>query len=158
MTAVLPPRFDWDAMMPPDTADESIYQRRIVAVNAMGKPRARVTQHGAYHTDKYTGWRAAFGLSFGALFVEGPPFAIRILVVRHIPKSWSKKKAAAHVGRWCVTTPDADNIVGAAMDALFGDDSAVVSVAAVKTWGPEAYMDVEIWRPQERPLFWEVTR
>jgi Holliday junction resolvase RusA-like endonuclease len=38
-------------------------------------------------------------------------------------------------GAWCVSKPDADNIAGAVMDALFEDDAAVVEVACRKVWG-----------------------
>ena len=52
---------------------------------------------------------------------------------------------AAMAGAWCVSKPDADNIVGAVMDALFEDDAAVVEVACRKVWGPSPELRIEIW-------------
>lgn len=139
-----PPRFEWDLLHPYDTADPTYYQRRIIPMDAMGKPRPRVTARGTYHTPKYSQWRMDFAREFGRLTVE-PPWVLRVAIVRRIPKSWSKKKRVAMVGTSCETTPDIDNAAGAIMDVLFDQDNAVVSFQAIKLWGDEAYMDVEVW-------------
>jgi Holliday junction resolvase RusA-like endonuclease len=131
-------------MSPYDAADAAYYQRYIVPMDAMGKPRPRVTSRGTYHTDRYTRWRAEFEHHFGPMTVE-PPWALRAVVVRRMPKSWSKKKRAEMDGTPCQTTPDADNAAGAIMDVLFGQDNSVVFLEVIKLWGEEAYMDVEVW-------------
>jgi len=44
-----------------------------------------------------------------------------------------------------VTRPDVDNIVAGVMDALFEEDSAVVSVSGMKVWGVAFGLKVEVW-------------
>jgi Holliday junction resolvase RusA-like endonuclease len=43
-----------------------------------------------------------------------------------------------------VSKPDADNIAGAVMDALFENDAAVVEVACRKVWGPSPELRIEV--------------
>ena len=56
--------------------------------------------------------------------------------------SWSKKKTAAHLGRYHTQKPDLDNIEKAILDGLnriaFRDDSQVAEVQKRKIWGPDA--------------------
>lgn len=74
--------------------------------------------------------------------IEGP---IHVSVVAQFApaKSWSKKRTAAALDGTSkpVSRPDIDNIAKAVTDAcnriLYADDSQIVSLAAVKRFGPE---------------------
>ena len=92
----------------------------------------------------YTLARDALRLMFGAVTVA-PPWSLHVTAVRAMPASWSKRKQAEMAGAWCMTKPDADNIAGAVMDALFEDDAAVVEVACRKVWGVAPELRIEIW-------------
>jgi Holliday junction resolvase RusA-like endonuclease len=112
---------------------------------AFGKARPRVTRTGhTYMPDEYTRQRDDLRRLFGAVDVA-PPWRVRVTVAREMPRSWSKKRRAASGGAWCSAKPDIDNIIGAVMDALFPDDAAVVAIEAVKRWGDEHGMTIEVW-------------
>ena len=70
-----------------------------------------------------------------------------------MPKSWSKKKKAAHVGKPCQSKPDLDNVLKGFMDALRTNDASVYAVSASKIWSeqPGVVLDVRVpsraWRP-----------
>ena len=70
--------------------------------------------------------------------IEGP-VGLTIMATFQPPASWSKKKAAAHLGRPHTQKPDLDNLGKALLDGLnriaFADDSQVSSVTMVKSWG-----------------------
>ena len=120
-------------------------QFAVIPLEPFGKARPRVTRTGhAYMPDSYTAARDALRLMFGAVTVA-PPWSLSVTAVRAMPASWSKRRRAAMAGAWCMTKPDADNIVGAVMDALFEDDAAVVSVTCRKVWGATAELRIEIW-------------
>ncbi len=74
--------------------------------------------------------------------------AVTILITRAIPKSTSKKSAAAMNGAYCASGADVDNVAGAIMDALFphtsGGDSRVVSLVVSKVWGVADNITVSI--------------
>lgn len=63
------------------------------------------------------------------------------------PVSWSRKKREAAIGKPHRTRPDADNILKAAGDALFPEDSGLHAVTASKYWDTaervEIYIDYE---------------
>lgn len=110
-------------------------QQATIPMQPFGKARPRVTRSGhAYMPDSYTTARDELRLHFGSVEVP-PPWIVSIVAVRPMPKSWSKAKRHEMDSRYCETKPDADNIAGAVMDALFADDAAVVSVTCVKRWG-----------------------
>ena len=120
-------------------------QFAVIPLEPFGKARPRVTRTGhAYMPDSYVAARDALRLMFGAVTVA-PPWALQVTAVRAMPASWSKRKRAAMAGAWCMSKPDADNIAGAVMDALFEDDAAVVAVACRKVWGPTPELRIEIW-------------
>lgn len=81
--------------------------------------------------------------------LEGP-LAVMIIAYRPIPKSFSKKKAAAaEAGEIYPTTkPDADNYLKGVKDALKGimwvDDSQVVDVYARKRYSSRPRIEVKI--------------
>ena len=54
-----------------------------------------------------------------------------------VPKSWSKKKKSANLGRPHKQRPDLDNLIKAVQDILMKEDSAVWYVTATKRWSEE---------------------
>ena len=125
-------------------------QAATVPVEPFGKARPRVTAKNTYMPRSYTKARDTLRLLFGPVVVP-PPWGVHITAVRKMPVSWSKRQRAAMDGQYCLTKPDADNIAGAVMDALFTDDAAVVSVACLKRWGAAGELRIEIQTLQEAP-------
>ena len=120
-------------------------QTAVIPLEPFGKARPRVTRTGhAYMPDSYTAARDALRLMFGAVTVD-PPWALHVTAVRAMPASWSKRRRGEMAGTWCASKPDADNIAGAVMDALFENDAAVVEVACRKVWGASPELRIEIW-------------
>lgn len=118
-------------------------QTAVIPLEPFGKARPRVTRGHTYMPDSYTAARDALRLMFGAVTVA-PPWSLHVTAVRAMPGSWSKRRRAEMAGAWCVSKPDADNIAGAVMDALFEDDAAVVSVTCCKVWGPTPELRIEV--------------
>ena len=118
-------------------------QSAVIPLEPFGKARPRVTRGNTYMPHEYVRARDALRLMFGPVTVE-PPWALQVTAVRAMPASWSKRKRAAMAGAWCMSKPDADNIAGAVMDALFEDDAAVVAVACRKVWGPSPELRIEV--------------
>lgn len=100
----------------------------------VGKGRPRFTRSGHIYTPKKTSayeetvrlcWKTQSGQGFSG----GVPLLASIMAYFPIPKSVSKKKAAAMTGTFHKSRPDADNVAKAILDALKGhvypDDSAV---------------------------------
>ena len=52
-----------------------------------------------------------------------------------VPKSWSKKKKSANLGRPHKQRPDLDNLIKAVQDILMKEDSTIWKITAVKRWG-----------------------
>ena len=119
-------------------------QAAVIPLEPFGKARPRVTAGHTYMPHSYTLARDALRLMFGAVTVE-PPWVLKVTAVRAMPASWSKRRRGEMAGAWCASKPDADNIVGAVMDALFEDDAAVVEVACRKVWGVAPELRIEIW-------------
>lgn len=119
-------------------------------MEAFGKARPRVTKNGTYMPSGYSQARKELQEKFGPVTVP-PPWVVRVTAVRRMPASWSKRKRLEMDGAWCLTKPDVDNVLGAVMDALFGDDAAVVSAGGEKQWGQDHLLVVEIWAAGERP-------
>ena len=92
-------------------------QSAVIPLEPFGKARPRVTRGNTYMPHEY---------------------------VRAMPASWPKRKRAEMSGAWCTSKPDADNIAGAVMDALFEDDAAVVEVACRKVWGTSPELRIEV--------------
>ncbi len=119
-------------------------QAAVIPLEPFGKARPRVTRGHTYMPDSYTAARDALRLMFGAVTVA-PPWSLEVTAVRAMPRSWSKRRRAEMAGAWCASKPDADNIAGAVMDALFEDDAAVVEVACRKVWGASGELRIEVW-------------
>ena len=119
------------------------HQSATIPLEPFGKARPRVTRGNTYMPDSYTKARAALRLLFGAVTVP-PPWELRVTAVRALPRSWSARRRAAMAGAWCASKPDADNIAGAVMDALFEDDAPVVAVTCRKVWGATGALEIEV--------------
>ena len=81
------------------------------------------------------------------------PNSFSVTFYMAMPKSWSKKKKAAHVGTPCQSKPDLDNVLKGFMDALRTNDASVYDVSASKFWSeqPGVVLAVRVpsraWRP-----------
>ena len=81
------------------------------------------------------------------------PNAFTVTFYMAMPKSWSKKKKAVHVGKPCQSKPDLDNVLKGFMDALRTDDASVYAVTASKFWSeqPGVVLAVRVpsraWQP-----------
>ncbi len=100
----------------------------------VGKGRPRFTQGGRPYTPEKTKTyeetvRQCWQTQSGQGFAGGVPLLASITAYFPIPKSASRKKAAAMEGTFHLSRPDADNVTKAVLDALNGwaypDDSAV---------------------------------
>jgi Holliday junction resolvase RusA-like endonuclease len=98
------------------------------------KKRPRVTRNGTYTPDKHL--YQQFRLLFGRV-PEAGMYDLKIYAVRKMPKSWNQKKRDRLRGTYATPKPDRDNVAGGVMDALFGDDSAVVDVRCSQIWGDD---------------------
>lgn len=119
------------------------YQSAVIPLEPFGKARPRVTRGNTYMPHEYIRARDNLRLLFGPVTVP-PPWSLSVTAVRAMPASWSKRRRGEMAGAWCVSKPDADNIVGAVMDALFEDDAAVVEVACRKVWGTSPELRIEV--------------
>lgn len=81
-------------------------------------------------------------------FPPGVPLTVLIEAEFPIPKSTSKKKAAALMGRWHTKKPDADNVAKAVLDALNGiaypDDAAISKLTVEKSYSDQPGVMVRI--------------
>ena len=118
-------------------------QFAVIPLEPFGKARPRVTRGNTYMPREYVAARDNLRLLFGAVTVA-PPWSLHVTAVRAMPASWSKRRRVEMAGTWCASKPDADNIAGAVMDALFQDDAAVVEVACRKVWGPSPELRIEV--------------
>ena len=100
----------------------------------VGKGRPRFTRTGHTYTPEKTAAyeenvRLCWKTQSGQGFAGGVALKASIIAYFPIPKSASKKKAAAMDGTFHTSRPDADNVAKAILDALNGylypDDSAV---------------------------------
>jgi Holliday junction resolvase RusA-like endonuclease len=121
---------------------------RIVYMKAFGKARPRVTRNGTYMPRAYTRKKASLRRQFGASVPDGLVH-LSVTAVRQLPKSWSNKKRERMDGRYTKAGPDTDNIAGAVMDALFPDDSRVVTIFCEKVWGQRHALVIEIAKAED---------
>lgn len=120
----------------------------------VGKARPRVTKSGHTYTPEKTKdyerlVRACYQSQVKRFsFPPGVPLTVKLQAEFPIPKSTSKKKAAALVGKWHTKKPDADNVAKAVLDALNGlaypDDSAVSKLTVEKTYSTSPCVLVQI--------------
>lgn len=119
---------------------------KCIFMPAFGKARPRVTKNGTFMPRDYEKKKKYLRWQFG----EVPPGLVHLSVtaVRRMPKDWSKAQKERRRGTYAKPKPDADNILGAIMDALFPDDTddddRVISVFCEKVWGDKHELVIEV--------------
>lgn len=119
----------------------------------LGKPRPRVTRHGAYTPRKFVDYEERIADEFRKQLpkpLEGA-VSLKLTVQRELPKSRPKKTASEPD----TFRPDLDNILKLVMDALNGvaylDDKQVTSAQAEKL--PRIRIDEEFVRIEVETLY-----
>ena len=131
--------------------------RLVIPGEAVPQLRPRFARHGnyvqAYDPAKCRDYKAYVRMLAAQQAPPKPiegPVAVRIVVCRNTPQSWSKVKiAAANAGRIRPTTkPDIDNVVKGLKDALKGliwvDDAQVVRLEAEKWYSDRPRAEIEV--------------
>lgn len=125
-----------------------------------GKQRARVCVRGnfarAYTPEKTASYENLINLSYIQALggIPSPywdkPVRIYIQAIYQIPKSFSKKRAAAALNGLVrpQVKPDIDNVIKVVCDALnkvaYKDDTQVVEISACKWYGTEPMLRIDI--------------
>ena len=132
----------------------SSYVGFSVPGEARGKARPRVTRGGAHtytpdpggFVERVTAHAVEAGLQARADYEGG--VEVSVLIGRAMPKGWSKKRKAEMEGEPSLVKPDANNVLGAVLDALnrvaFRDDAQVYWVRAQRAWAYEHIVHVGI--------------
>lgn len=115
---------------------------RRIQMAAFGKARPRVTRNGTFMPRDYEKKKKFLRWQFGS--VPSGLVHLSVTAVRKMPKSWSQAKRDRMRGLYAKPKPDADNILGGVMDALFDDDDRVVSVFCEKVWGDKHELVIEV--------------
>lgn len=74
--------------------------------------------------------------------VHVPESGAHITFNMPMPKSWSKKKRLATVGRAHQSRPDVDNLAKSLLDALYADDSTVWDLRITKRWAAVGSIEI----------------
>lgn len=104
-----------------------------VPMRAVGKARPRVTKRGTFMDAGYVAWKRELQMRVG--HAMPPVCRVSIVAQFKMPQSWSKIRRAASCDTPRNATPDADNVAGAIMDALWEDDSGVHIGKVDRVWG-----------------------
>ena len=119
----------------------------------LGKPRPRVTRHGAYTPRKFVDYEKRIADEFRKQLpkpLEGA-VSVKVTIQRRMPKSRPRKI----VSEPDMFRPDLDNIVKLVMDALNGvayfDDNQVTLIQAEKL--PRIRIDEEFVRIEVETLY-----
>ena len=75
--------------------------------------------------------------------INVPEMGTHITFVMPMPKSWSKKKKAEHLGEAHQQKPDVDNLTKALLDAIYEDDAHVWDIRTTKIWGEVGRIIIE---------------
>ena len=75
-----------------------------------------------------------------------PPSGLSVTFYFPIPKSWSKKKRAAHHGMLMQSRPDIDNVLKGFFDALVSEDKFIANITATKRWAdyPTGWIELSL--------------
>ena len=110
--------------------------------------RPRVTRWGTYYGKKYKNYKAAMKEltdKGDEKYLEGLIFADMTFFVP-MAKSWSKKRKAESLGRYCNNNADLDNYEKAILDSLTGvvfrDDCQIVTQVSRKIWSEKGSTEV----------------
>ena len=126
---------------------------KSVPIRAFGKARPRVTRNGTHMPTKYIAQRDELRWHCADMpDMANKRLILYVRVYRAMPQSWSEKKRDAERWTYNTTMPDIDNIVGAVMDALFDNDSAVVMIFGWKRWGDKDAIGIEIHQADDRDI------
>ncbi len=106
-------------------------------------PKPRMTRSDRWKTRPSTERYWAFKEEVRLKRVNVPEKGAHITFVMPVPKSWTKKKKAEHLGKPHQQKPDVDNLVKALLDAIYDDDAHVWDVRATKIWGEVGKIVVE---------------
>lgn len=93
---------------------------------------------------RYRAWKDKARASAGELPPVETIASVSWLAVFSPPKSWSKKRRAAAIGKLHRSKPDRDNLDKALLDALFPEDSGIAAGTLRKIWGVAERMEVVI--------------
>jgi Holliday junction resolvase RusA-like endonuclease len=92
--------------------------------------------------------RNSYRKESGYLFEKGQPISVSVSATFPIPKSLSKKKRAALIGKYHTKKCDTDNLLKSVLDALNGvaysDDSQISVLTGVKRYGADPRIVVQI--------------
>lgn len=119
-----------------------IYEFTIEGV-PIAKGRPRVCKNHTYTPQRTKDYESlvewSWCMKYGNLKPSDKPIKAYIKFYMPIPKSYSKKKIAALIGKPHTKKPDGDNLVKAILDSLnglaFDDDSQVYMHTAEKVYG-----------------------
>lgn len=127
---------------------EDTAQVTRVDMRAFAKERPRVGKGGGvYMRAEYKVLKARLAELHGPVTFTGL-LSLHVAVFLKVPRSWSRHEHAAHIGGYCTSGPDLDNIIGAIQDTLWPeDDRHIVVINGEKRWGEADYMLITI-----RPL------
>lgn len=122
-----------------------------------GRPRFSRASGRAYTPRETEIYEARVAMEFNAEYPDDvrtdKPVELWVTACHSIPKSWSKKKKAAAVGKPCTKKPDADNILKAICDGLNGlayrDDAQICEVHLTKIYGDAPFVRVTIAEAEE---------
>lgn len=124
----------------------------VIPGDPVGKGRPIFATRGKYHF-AYTPERTKIYEQkvkdcFGDNVLTSGPIAVKIEAIYKVPASASKKKKAELLKSYPVKKPDLDNVVKIVLDALntiaYKDDSQIVMISAVRKYGNEPQVIVEI--------------
>jgi Holliday junction resolvase RusA-like endonuclease len=131
----------------------------VIVIEMPGMPRAkdrpRFTKTGrVYSTSKTEGYEKAIGMIANLAMRGKSPFecavAARVIANIAIPDGWTmiQRRRAIEGVEMPISTPDLDNYLKAAFDALNGivyrDDAQIVEISARKQYADKASIRIEI--------------
>jgi Holliday junction resolvase RusA-like endonuclease len=121
------------------------------SIDPVPASRPRVTQWGTYYGKKYKGFKKTMEelvVSYRPTKVLEDLISADMTFFVPIPKSWSKKKKAAKVGKYCDNNADLDNYEKAILDSLNGhyfiDDRQIVEQASRKIYAEQGSIHIII--------------
>ena len=104
-------------------------------VTPIGKPRQ--TQRDKWKQRPAVMRYRAFCDEVRARGVAMPAHGAHVTFVIPMPKSWPQWKRQQYNGRPHLAKPDADNLIKALLDAVYGEDCGVWDFRVTKIWGEE---------------------
>ncbi len=110
----------------------------VFEINPVPASRPRVTRWSTFFPKKYSAFKQAMvDITKHTAFIPTDKLIyVELDFFVQIPKSWSKKKKASKVGRYCDNNADLDNYCKAILDSLEGiyyeNDKQVVMIKARK--------------------------